>query len=334
MTAEVWATALALAASDCHQQSVVPKVGGWSWCQAAEQHSTCTSPGPARRRAPLVVLPPPAARGALVAPALADGEPLGGQRERLALVQHQARQGGRQLRAQRHAPAALVLRRGTPLMGGGCCKLACPAAERRSWRAAQAGSRIPAAHSLARHSRAHAAIKQLPAACPSLPMLACRLGASPQLSCVSSAKSWRCSRRPTDMRLMCGHQVSRTAVRQRASKLYSCWVISSPALRTNRSSDSSTGHSNCSKPYSRLTASNSPCSQALRRYSSGGKSRVPAHERLELILCWYDRLALRWVQDVRSSPPRGGLVSRGSVRACTLLLAPDLCSWLTCTQTG
>ena len=43
---------------------------------------------------PLVVLPPAAARRALVPPALPDGEPLGGQRQALATLQGQGAGGG------------------------------------------------------------------------------------------------------------------------------------------------------------------------------------------------------------------------------------------------
>ncbi len=65
----------------------------------------------------------------------------------------------------------------------------------------------------------------------------------------------------------------------RASKLYSCCVISSPALRVNSASASSTGVSNCSKPNRRETAANSPNSHCRTRRSSGRKSRVPGRAR-------------------------------------------------------
>ncbi len=42
--------------------------------------------------------------------AVADLIPLGRQRQLLALLQHKARQAGRQLRPQRHPPTAFVLR--------------------------------------------------------------------------------------------------------------------------------------------------------------------------------------------------------------------------------
>ena len=58
---------------------------------------------------PLVVLPPPPSRRPLVPPALPHREPLGRERQALALREHQTRERGRQLRAQRDAPAALVL---------------------------------------------------------------------------------------------------------------------------------------------------------------------------------------------------------------------------------
>mmetsp|Transcript_14887 Transcript_14887/g.30901 ORF Transcript_14887/g.30901 Transcript_14887/m.30901 type:complete len:211 (-) Transcript_14887:51-683(-) len=60
-----------------------------------------------------------------------------------------------------------------------------------------------------------------------------------------------------------------------SSKLYSCVVISSPALRVYSCSDSSTGKSTSSKPYTQLTCLNLSNSQFLRRISSGKKSLVP-----------------------------------------------------------
>ena len=58
--------------------------------------------------------------------------------------------------------------------------------------------------------------------------------------------------------------------RVRASKLYSCCVISSPALRVNSASDSSTGVSKCSKPNRRddrleLAEQPLPHAQVLRQ---------------------------------------------------------------------
>ena len=52
-------------------------------------------------------------------------------------------------------------------------------------------------------------------------------------------------------------------------------MISSPALRTYSSSDSSTGASNSSNPNDRATSRKCPNSQLRTRISSGGKSRVP-----------------------------------------------------------
>ena len=60
-----------------------------------------------------------------------------------------------------------------------------------------------------------------------------------------------------------------------SEKLYSCCVISSPALRTYSSSDSSTGASNSSNPNDRATSRKCPNSQLRTRISSGGKSLVP-----------------------------------------------------------
>lgn len=58
---------------------------------------------------PLVVLTTTAASGALIPPALADGEPLGGRDQRLALGEHQAGKRRRQLRPKGYSPAAFVL---------------------------------------------------------------------------------------------------------------------------------------------------------------------------------------------------------------------------------
>lgn len=60
-----------------------------------------------------------------------------------------------------------------------------------------------------------------------------------------------------------------------SSKLYSCCVISSPALRMKSASDSSTGKSTSSKAIKRDTSLKLSKSQVRRRMSSGGKSLVP-----------------------------------------------------------
>ncbi len=112
------------AAGAAHAVGVRGGMGDERSAEAGGRPAHCSrrarSPGaPPCRRAPA-----PAARGALVAPALPDGEPLGGQRQGLALLQHQPRQAGRKLRPQRH-PA----QRGM-LVSGGASRAA--AARRRA----------------------------------------------------------------------------------------------------------------------------------------------------------------------------------------------------------
>lgn len=80
----------------------------------------------------------------------------------------------------------------------------------------------------------------------------------PPLSCDSSQRKtcWLMLLPRMQMWIFC-HKIC-SSHQGLTSKLYSCCVISSPALRTNSSSLSRTGVSNCSKPNNRETASNSP----------------------------------------------------------------------------
>ncbi len=176
---------------------------------------------------PLIVLTPPAASAALKTPALGQSEPLNRQRQTLAFLQDHSCQRWCEFRSQSHPAATFVLQQ--------CYQLF-----RTVWLEAWCCSML------------------MDCVVQSLAAVYCywcrcidRCGLQCKCQKTSTSSSHERAQEQGGSRFL---PILSHCRAKFTSKLYSCSVISSPAFRTNSSSDSSTGASTCSKANARLTA--------------------------------------------------------------------------------